>query len=144
MIRLPNIPTENRCDTHCGPGSATQRRASYLLHPVSVEKKEKCLQTFVSASDALVPARAIIFLPISHCIRASYIPPPNHTYKRDSSKFGLLRELSKYYLSYSCTILELCAFSIDTWQDADRFCFEISLWASFFSAFYFFFFPFKT
>lgn len=83
-----------------------------------------------------VPARAIIFLPTSHCIRGPYIPPPNHTCKRDSSKFGLLRELPKYYLPYSCTLSELCAFYIATWQDADRFCFEISLWASFFPSFF--------
>lgn len=36
------------------------------------------------------PARppAIIFHPTSHCLRGPYIPPPNHTCKRDSSKFA--------------------------------------------------------
>lgn len=76
-------------------------RFLYLLHPVSAKKKEKCLRTFVSASTP-VPTRAIIFRPTSHCLQGSYIPPPNHTCKRNSSKkcdSPLARELPEYYLS---------------------------------------------
>lgn len=74
---------------------------SYTQFP-SKRKKNACKLLFRPLT--LVPARAIIFLPTSHCIRGPYIPSPNHTCKRDSSKFSLLRELPKYYFSYSCTL----------------------------------------
>jgi len=59
---------------------------SYTQFPPK-RKKNACKLLF-RPRRSYPSARAIIFHPTSHCLREPYIPPPNHTCKRDFSKFA--------------------------------------------------------
>lgn len=80
---------------------------SYTQFPPK-RKKNACKLLF-RPRRSYPPARAIIFHPTSHCLWEPYIPPPNHTCKRDSSKFAPRENFRNIIFSTRALLSELWA-----------------------------------